>query len=49
MFLDINELDCLDGSNGGCDQVCNNENGTFSCACNDGYMLNDDGLTCDGN
>ena len=38
----------MDGSNGGCDQICNNENGTFSCDCNAGYTLNINGSTCDG-
>ena len=42
---DINE--CV-GSNGGCAQVCNNIVGSFLCGCNDGYLLNTDGINCDG-
>ena len=44
-FLDIDECSI---NNEGCDQVCTNTNGSYMCSCNDGYMLNDDGLTCDG-
>ena len=28
--------------------MCTNTNGSYVCSCNDGYILNDDGLTCDG-
>ena len=41
-FLDIDECSI---NNGGCDQKCTNTN---VCSCNDGYILNGDGLTCDG-
>ena len=43
-FLDIDDRECSI-NNGGCDQMCTNTN---VCSCNDGYILNDDGLTCDG-
>ena len=45
LLLDIDE--CLI-NNGRCDQICSNTDGSFNCSCNDGYILNDDGLTCDG-
>ena len=44
-FLDIDECSM---NNGGCDQMCTNTNGSYVCSCDDGYTLNDDGLTCDG-
>ena len=42
-FSDINE--CTGGDNG-CEQVCINTYGSYTCACGEGYSLNDDGLTC---
>ena len=44
-FLDMDECSI---NNGGCDEMCTNTNGSYVCSCNDGYILNDDGLTCDG-
>ena len=41
---DVNE--CL-SNNGGCEQVCENQEGYFICRCNEGYTLNSDGLNCD--
>ena len=32
----------------GCDQICTNNVGSFNCSCMMGYVLNDDGNTCDG-
>ena len=40
---DIDE--CL-GNNGGCEQLCVNSEGSFSCACNQGYILSPDGQRC---
>ena len=40
---DVNE--CSIG-NGGCQQMCVNEPGTFMCSCFGGYLLNDDGVNC---
>ena len=31
-----------------CSQTCTNTQGSFTCGCNDGYVLNVDGTTCDG-
>ena len=36
LIIDINE--CLN-ENGGCEQRCTNQNGSFKCSCNDGYVL----------
>jgi Calcium-binding EGF domain len=34
--VDVDE--CTQQSNGGCDQICNNTPGGFSCACSEGYV-----------
>ena len=44
--LDIDE--CLT-NNGGCHHNCQNSEGSFRCSCNDGYQLNSDGYSCEGN
>ncbi len=31
-----------------CDQICHDSIGSFSCSCRTGYVLNQDGRTCDG-
>lgn len=41
---DINECYV---DNGGCQHICNNQQGTYSCSCNAGYILNEDGMRCD--
>ena len=45
LILDVNECD---DDNGGCDQLCNNTLGSFSCGCAEGYLLNGDSINCDG-
>ena len=42
---DINE--CAT-NNGGCSQVCTDNEGSFVCSCNTGYELDADGTTCNG-
>ena len=42
---DINE--CLT-NNGSCQHNCHNSDGSYTCSCNDGYLLNSDGHTCEG-
>lgn len=32
--------------NGGCDQICENIEGSFYCDCEEGFVLSDDGATC---
>ena len=44
-FTDIDE--CSVGTHN-CSQVCNNTNGSFTCGCNNGYLLDADGATCNG-
>ena len=31
-----------------CNQTCTNTEGSFTCECNDGYLLDSDGTTCNG-
>ena len=31
-----------------CDQICSNTEGSFDCGCEEGYVLNTDGTTCEG-
>ena len=30
----------------GCEQICQNSNGSYSCGCKEGYALDEDGRTC---
>ena len=43
-FEDINECN----GDHECDQVCTNTDGSFVCSCDDGYLLQADGRTCEG-
>ena len=45
MTLDIDECTVTPDI---CDQECINMPGSFMCNCSEGYLLNGDGLTCDG-
>lgn len=31
-----------------CSHNCHNTEGSYTCSCRTGYMLNSDGFTCDG-
>ena len=42
LFTDVDECDT---KNGGCDQTCTNNNGSFLCSCDTGYTL---AAGCDG-
>ena len=42
------DVDECDEDTDGCSQTCTNTVGGFTCGCNDGYVLNVDGTTCDG-
>ena len=43
---DVNE--CVSPGNNDCEQTCVNTNGSYSCDCVIGYVLNADGHACDG-
>ena len=43
-LTDIDE--CASTGSSGCDQVCTNTNGSYTCGCNNGYMLQPDGHSC---
>ena len=45
-YLDIDECSLQVDE---CDQDCNNTAGSYTCNCDGGYVLNDDGFHCDGN
>ena len=46
VLLDVNE--CLSNVTNACEQKCVNYVGSFSCNCETGYALNEDGKSCDG-
>ena len=45
LVLDVNECETL---NGGCEHLCNNNNGSYACECNEGFFLDGNGKTCSG-
>ncbi len=46
LFADVNECAML---NGGCEQSCANIDGSFTCSCFEGYVLEEDNIQCQGN
>ena len=47
MLIYINaDIDECATNSSGCNQACNNTNGSFHCICDDGYALSEDGKTC---
>lgn len=47
IFLSADIDECLQ-NNGGCDHTCTNTFGSFECSCDQGYDLDENGLTCQG-
>ncbi len=37
---------CDTASNGGCNQICKKRKHKYTCACNDGFVLGNDGRKC---
>lgn len=37
-----------ESDNGGCDHICTNVLGSYSCSCFEGYIIEDDNRTCAG-
>ena len=44
----ISDIDECMTENGGCNQTCTNQIGSFVCSCNVGFELDIDGLACNG-
>ena len=42
------DIDECTADTDGCAHNCSNNVGSFTCFCNDGYRLNEDGKACDG-
>lgn len=45
IIIDVDE--CTDDVDN-CDQLCDNTEGSFVCSCTEGFELDVDGLTCNG-
>ena len=43
--LDIDE--CMEQTDN-CEQICGNTIGSYKCFCRDGFIIDEDGYTCDG-
>ena len=46
-FFSIDIDECIEGTDT-CDQVCSNTLGSYNCSCLQGYLLLDDGISCEG-
>ena len=49
----LNGTECVDvdeckENNGGCEQMCNNTVGSFTCSCESGYTKSVNGFSCGG-
>ena len=47
-FILISDIDECLSYNGGCTQLCMNTPGSRECSCSEGYILQLDGITCQG-
>jgi len=47
MYFVLDTDECLD-DNGGCNQICNNTDGSYQCLCRKGFFLTSDNRTCQG-
>ena len=46
MYILVTDIDeCREGTDV-CQQLCGNNDGSYTCQCQTGYTLNDDSLTC---
>ena len=43
--VDVNECEEVND----CQQLCKNTEGSYTCSCREGFTLNTDNITCDGN
>jgi len=42
----VTDIDECSSQSHGCDQICNNKNGSYNCLCNVGFFLGDDRRIC---
>ena len=47
IFLNADIDECSEGIDN-CNQTCTNTEGSFTCGCDDGYLLYSDETTCNG-
>ncbi len=47
-FLPVDFNECADASTNDCDQDCTNNLGSYTCSCQDGYILAGDNKDCLG-
>ena len=45
----LSDVDECTNNNGGCEQLCENKEGSHECKCNSGFTLEGDGKSCKGN
>ena len=43
------DIDECNNNNGGCDDICTNNDGSYTCSCDPGYELDNDQHQCNGN
>lgn len=48
MILHLPDINECANNNGGCEHECENNDGSYSCTCQSGRSLNDDGHSCSG-
>ena len=48
LLLIVSDINECSEYNGGCDHTCTNFNGSYSCACDNGYTLHNDNHSCFG-
>ena len=46
--LTVDEDECRGTAYNNCEQQCVNSVGSFTCTCNTGYVLDDNGYSCSG-
>ena len=47
-ILNVDIDECGEEGTSNCTQICNNEDGGYSCTCIDGYQIDSDNRTCKG-
>ena len=48
VIKNISDVNECQASNGGCEQLCTNTEGSFQCSCRTGYSLSSGGTNCNG-